>query len=189
MRRYAELLAALPGIGTNLLADRLRSLAEDGLIQLIDPDNRRAGYELTKRGEALQPTVLALARWGLETMADHADVGDVRSDWAALGVQALIDDARASAVDEDYLFLIDGEAFTISVRDRHAVARDSATDTPALTVKTDAVTLLDIGMRKLDPVAALIAGRLAVSADDADAMLRCLNLLGLYEGKADTSSA
>jgi DNA-binding HxlR family transcriptional regulator len=185
-RRYAELLAALPGIGTNLLADRLRFLTEEGLIRPIDPDNRRTGYELTKQGEALQPTVLALARWGLETMSDQAKAGDVRPDWAALGVQALIDDTRASAVDDDYLFLVDDEAFTISVRDCHAVARDGATDTPTLTVKTDAVTLLDVGMRKLDPVAALVAGRLEVSADDPGAMVRCLGLLGLYEGQLGT---
>ncbi|HEX3960731.1 MAG TPA: helix-turn-helix domain-containing protein [Trebonia sp.] len=188
-RRYAELLAALPGIGTNLLADRLRFLTEEGIIRSIDPDNRRIGYELTEHGEALQSTVLALARWGLETMAGHASSGDVRPDWAALGVQALIDDARTAAVDDDYLFLVDDEAFTISVRDHHAVAHDGATDAPTLTVKTDAVTLLDIGMRKLDPVAALVGGRLAVSASDPAAMVRCLTLLGLYEGRPDAGEA
>ena len=31
-KRYNDLLDALPGIGTNLLADRLKSLTRDGLI-------------------------------------------------------------------------------------------------------------------------------------------------------------
>ncbi len=31
-KRYKDLLAALPGIGTNLLAARLKELADEGLI-------------------------------------------------------------------------------------------------------------------------------------------------------------
>ena len=31
-RRYAELLDGLPGIATNLLAERLRSLEENGIV-------------------------------------------------------------------------------------------------------------------------------------------------------------
>ncbi|MGV3625580.1 MAG: winged helix-turn-helix transcriptional regulator [Archangium sp.] len=41
-RRYSELLAALPGITTNLLADRLK--------------------ELTEAGAALEPAIMELAR-------------------------------------------------------------------------------------------------------------------------------
>lgn len=183
-RRYAELLDALNGMGTNLLAERLRLLTEAGVIRQVDPRDRRSGYELTERGRALQGTVLALARWGLDVMADLVVEGTVQAGWALLGVQALIDDARASDVDEDYLFLVSGETFTVSVRAGHAEAHDGPATEPAITVSTDATTLIDIGARRMDPIAALVAGRLAVTASDPDAMLRCLHLLGLHEGPA-----
>jgi DNA-binding HxlR family transcriptional regulator len=180
-RRYAELLAALPGIGTNLLAERLRSLTEEGLIQLVDPGDRRSGYELTERGRALEEPVLALARWGLETMAGHAAAGTVRPGWSMLGVQALMDDSRAAALDEDYMFIVDDDVFTIRVRSGHASVRGDAAADPALLVQTDATTLIDVGMRRLNPVSALVAGRVAVTAQDPEAMLRCLTLLGLSD--------
>ncbi len=59
-RRYGELLSHLGGMGTNLLAKRLKDLTEAGLL-----DNRGATYQLTAAGSALEPAVLALIRWGL----------------------------------------------------------------------------------------------------------------------------
>lgn len=55
-RRYSELLTALPGITTNLLADRLKELSALGLVS--------DGYELTESGAALEPAIMELARWG-----------------------------------------------------------------------------------------------------------------------------
>jgi DNA-binding HxlR family transcriptional regulator len=179
-RRYAELLQALPGIGTNLLAERLRFLAESKIIRMVHPGDRRSGYELMERGEALREPVMALARWGMDTMADHARYGHVNSGWSVLGVQSLIDDSRASATPEDYVFHVDDEVFTISVRDGHAKVVPDAVPNAAMTVITDAATLSDIGSRKLDPIAALLADRLAVTGDP-EAMPRCLRLLGLYD--------
>lgn len=186
-RRYAELLDALPGIGTNLLADRLHFLVGAGLVHLVDPDDRRSGYRLTERGLALHDSVLALARWGLGIMAEQAGAGTVRSGWALLGVQALIDDSRAPDADEEYVFAVDGEVFTVTVRDGHAYARDGAATAPVMTVVTDAATMIDIGARKLDPVAGLVSGKVTVTTDDPQAMLRCLRLLGLYD--ADGNAA
>jgi DNA-binding HxlR family transcriptional regulator len=178
-RRYAELLHALPGIGTNLLADRLRSLGEAGIVRAVDSDDPRSGYELTEHGEALRPAVLAMARWGMETMTSDVHRGHVNPSWAQLGVQALIDDERASEVDEDYVFYVGGEGFTLSVRSGHAEVHSGAVRDPAMTIVTDPETLMAIGSRSLDPIAALVAERLTVTGEPL-AMPRCLRLLGLY---------
>jgi DNA-binding HxlR family transcriptional regulator len=180
-RRYAELLAALPGIGTNLLAERLRTLTEVGLIQLVDPDERRSGYALTERGRSLEEPVLALARWGLKIMSEHATEGTFRPGWSMLGVHALLDDSRAPATDEDYTFVVDDEIFTIRVRDGHVTVIEGAALAPVLTLRTDAATLVEVGARQLNPVSALVAGRVTVSAEDPEAMLRCLDLMGLSD--------
>jgi DNA-binding HxlR family transcriptional regulator len=180
-RRYAELLQALPGIGTNLLAERLRFLADQGVIRTVDPEHRRSGYELTERGQALRQPVLLLARWGMETMSDQAKSGHVHAGWAQLGVEALIDDAHAPAVDEDYVLVVDKETMTISVRKGHAEIHPGPVANPAMTIKTDPVTLMDIGAKRLDPIAALLSERVTV-AGDPEAMSRFLRLLGLYAG-------
>ena len=182
-RRYAELLESLPGIGTNLLAERLRMLTDLGIIRGVDPGHRRSGYELTDIGYALHEPVLALARWGLGIMTEQAPSDAVRSGWALLGIQALIDDMRAPAIDEEYMFVVDDEVFTIAVRGGHAEAHAGGTESPALTVNTDARTLIDVGSRRLDPMAALVSGRISVLTEDSESMLRCLRLMGLYDAQ------
>jgi DNA-binding HxlR family transcriptional regulator len=75
-RRYGELLEALPGIGTNLLVNRLRDLEAAGVIgRVLAPAPQAAVvYELTDRGRALKPTIAALQAWG-ETNSDSRDRG------------------------------------------------------------------------------------------------------------------
>lgn len=65
-RRYGELLDALPGIGTNLLVNRLRDLEAAGVVgrALARSPQSAVVYELTDRGRALQPIVDALQAWG-----------------------------------------------------------------------------------------------------------------------------
>ena len=62
-RRFNELARALPGIGRNLLAARMRELREAGLVE-----RRAPGYDLTPRGRALEETLFALTRWEMEEM-------------------------------------------------------------------------------------------------------------------------
>jgi DNA-binding HxlR family transcriptional regulator len=79
-RRYGELLDALPGIGTNLLVNRLRDLEAAGVVgRVLAPTPQSAVvYELTDRGRALRPTVDALQAWGEANTdpRDHAMSGD-----------------------------------------------------------------------------------------------------------------
>ena len=73
-RRYGQLLEALPGIGTNLLVNRLRDLETAGVVtRVLAPAPQSAVvYKLTDRGRALQPTVDALQAWG-EANTDSPD--------------------------------------------------------------------------------------------------------------------
>jgi len=59
-RRYGDLRAALPGIATNLLADRRRELEEAGLVA-------RTVYSLNTAGwHKVPPVVKAVATFGLD---------------------------------------------------------------------------------------------------------------------------
>lgn len=64
-RRFTDLKAALPGIATNVLAQRLSDLEAAGVVVPVTlPPPARAAYALTERGHALRPTLRALAAWG-----------------------------------------------------------------------------------------------------------------------------
>jgi DNA-binding HxlR family transcriptional regulator len=73
-RRYGELVEALPGIGTNLLVNRLRDLEAAGVVgRVLAPSPQSTVvYQLTDRGRALQPTIDALQAWG-EANSDSPD--------------------------------------------------------------------------------------------------------------------
>ena len=87
-RRYTDLLAELPGITTNLLAKRLQDMEAAGLVAKGERANPAGAllYALTAAGEALEPVVMELGRWGGHLM-DRPRAGD-RVD-LALGLLSL----------------------------------------------------------------------------------------------------
>jgi len=64
VRRYGQMQRNL-GIARNVLADRLRQLVSDGMLERVryrtDPDWYE--YRLTERGLDLYPAIVALMRW------------------------------------------------------------------------------------------------------------------------------
>jgi len=72
--RYTDLRAALPGMATNLLADRLRALEAEGIVarRELPPPAASTVYELTEVGRDLEDAVHALIRWGGRWMAEPA---------------------------------------------------------------------------------------------------------------------
>lgn len=73
-RRFTDLRAALPGIAPNLLTDRLRSLADEGLVTTAElpPPAARTVYRLTEDGRRVVPVLRALARFGARHLGGEA---------------------------------------------------------------------------------------------------------------------
>ncbi|NJM05348.1 helix-turn-helix transcriptional regulator [Candidatus Gracilibacteria bacterium] len=69
-KRFSDLRNALPGIGTNILTDRLKGLEEAGIIarRVLPPPAASTVYELTPYGQLLDGPVQALAQWGGMTL-------------------------------------------------------------------------------------------------------------------------
>ena len=61
--RFHELRDELPGIATNLLAERLRRLEVDGVVQRIQAHSTVL-YTLTEQGADIRPTLEELGYWG-----------------------------------------------------------------------------------------------------------------------------
>jgi DNA-binding HxlR family transcriptional regulator len=115
-RRYSDLLHGLPGVGTNVLATRLRELEEAGIVarrQLPAPTPATV-YELTEDGEDLRGVVDSLAQWGARRMTHPAKDDTVEPRWLVGLLAATVD---ASRCDDGATFAlrVDHEPFTLSV--------------------------------------------------------------------------
>src|SRR5256885_4947377 len=84
-RRYNELLDGLPGIATNLLADRLRDLIDAGVLE------RREGqtYALTEWGEGLRAVISSLGRGARPLMGQLRRDDEFRSHWLVHPIRVL----------------------------------------------------------------------------------------------------
>ena len=94
--RYTDLRSGLPGIATNLLAERLRELEHAGVITREDapPPIATALFRLTSRGEQLRPVLEDLARWGVALMSEQKPDDSVRSHWLAWALEAILSDRQ-----------------------------------------------------------------------------------------------
>jgi DNA-binding HxlR family transcriptional regulator len=91
-KRYTDLRRNLPGIATNLLAERLRDLDEDGLVtrRELPPPTPASVYELTETGRALEEPILALIRWGGRFLPAAPATSVFRGEWLALALKAVL---------------------------------------------------------------------------------------------------
>ena len=73
IRRFDEIQQAL-GIARNTLADRLRRLVEEGLLEKrpYQRDPVRYDYVLTEKGRDFFGVIAAMSRWGDRWLADEA---------------------------------------------------------------------------------------------------------------------
>jgi len=81
-RHFRELLTqSMEGIASNILADRLRRLVEQGIItRSDDPTHKqKAIYSLTEKGIALVPLLLEMAAWGQEYLPASTSHGRARA--------------------------------------------------------------------------------------------------------------
>lgn len=90
-KRFGDLAGRLPGIATNILAARLKSLGAHDVLRrtTLPPPANVAAYELTPHGEALQPMLDGLALWGFRYLPDGAADRTTRVSWAALSMRAV----------------------------------------------------------------------------------------------------
>ncbi|MBF6062316.1 transcriptional regulator [Nocardia terpenica] len=99
--RYRDLIDGLPGIATNLLADRLRDLEAAGVVERrLTGAGSVVEYALTPWGAELRQPIESLIRWSTPLMLRGPDGDSFRPEWLALAVPALLDarvKVRASA--------------------------------------------------------------------------------------------
>ena len=82
-RRFNQLLEGLPGISTNLLAERLKFMRTQGLLL-----KERGTYRLDRRGRELESVIIELGRWGWKEMARGPGPADATNiGWALVALK------------------------------------------------------------------------------------------------------
>lgn len=73
-KRFTDLLNGLSGIPTNILTARLKEMEEAGVVRrrLLAGRASLVVYELTEYGKRLEDVVLAMGRWGAQSLGTQA---------------------------------------------------------------------------------------------------------------------
>lgn len=97
--RYSDLQRGLPGIATNLLADRLRDMEMAGLVRRssLPRPAKAVVFSLTDRGAALEGVVREFVKWGAPAMNVPTPGEYFRSHWLLLPLRALCRDNNPAA--------------------------------------------------------------------------------------------
>ena len=117
-RRFNDLQNSLKGLGSNLLASRLKELESADIVEKQPIGAGGHLYALTESGKALEPALLSLVRWGLaygpesETGLHHQD------DWDLLALKALFRANRAGDLSVCVQFKTDEFAGWMDIRDQ-----------------------------------------------------------------------
>ena len=96
-RRYTDLKQGLPRIPTNILSARLKELQEGGVIRRVPLARCGLVYELTDYGRQLEPIVLALGRWGFQSMGEPDPEDIVTADSLTVALRTAFRPELASA--------------------------------------------------------------------------------------------
>ena len=91
-QRYTDLVERLPGIGTNILAARLRDLEHHGVVarRTLPPPAASKVYELTAYGRELRPAMRELALWGARSLGPPTDPDQLFEGWLANAMDVVI---------------------------------------------------------------------------------------------------
>jgi len=160
-RRYTDLADALPGIGSNILASRLRDLEEAGIVRKtkLPPPWAVSVYELTERGRELDSVLRALAAWGASTLGPP-EAGDC---WSMYAVHVRF--RPEEAVDGTYeIRFVDGETISLQVTGGELVAMKLPADDPDFVVEAAAEELHKVISGAMSARTAVSEGRVKLLA-------------------------
>lgn len=127
-KRYTDLAESLQGIGTNILASRLRDLEAAGVVakRRLPPPAASRVYELTDYGHELRPVIRELALWGARSLGPPTAQDELFPGWLANALDTVLAPLAPAGrfefrVGEEVASLVDGEAQAGPVEDPDVV--------------------------------------------------------------------
>jgi DNA-binding HxlR family transcriptional regulator len=127
-KRYTDLAEHLPGIGTNILASRLRDLEAGGIVEKrkLPPPAASRVYQLTPYGEELRPVLRELALWGARSLGPPTGEEELFPGWLENALGTLLAPFAPPGlfvfrVGEEVASIVDGQAQAGAVEDPDVV--------------------------------------------------------------------
>jgi DNA-binding HxlR family transcriptional regulator len=180
-RRFTDLMDGLPGISTNLLTERLKSLEQQGILtrRTLPPPAASMVYELTPLGKGLEPALLELGKWGSQFVPPSwEDVNLLHLNSYALTHKTFFRPERAEGVNESYELHIDGEVLQLHFEDRTVHVCQGEAPNPDGVFYTEMPVYMRLIAGAIEPEDAIAEGLVRVKGDPAR-LRRFLHLCGL----------
>jgi DNA-binding HxlR family transcriptional regulator len=168
-KRYTDLAAALPGIGTNILAGRLRDLEKADVIQKrrLPPPAATQVYELTAYGEELREPLYALGRWGARSLGPPRPDDSLAPGWLVNAVRATC--TQGCLPDRVFELRVDGDAVTARFDGDELVVEGGSSPNADTVIETDPATLFSLAAGQFSTSDAMKAKTLKVTGNRQDA--------------------
>ncbi|WP_028935574.1 winged helix-turn-helix transcriptional regulator [Pseudonocardia spinosispora] len=180
-KRYGDLQRSLRGMGTGLLAARLKHLEREGLAHKVTlpAPARTPAYALTEAGEELGPAVLALARWGTKwAMGSRREDETFHPGWAVLAMEAFFVPQEAADLCAVYEFRVGDEVFHLRVENGTIDAQHGPAQHPDAVIDTGEEMFAQLAEGRERLADAIGDGR-ATASGDAEALRRLATLFCL----------
>jgi DNA-binding HxlR family transcriptional regulator len=168
-KRYTDLAEGLPGIGTNILAGRLRDLEEAGVIQKrrLPPPAAASVYELTPYGEELREPLYALGRWGARSLGPPRPDDSLAPGWLVNAVRATC--TSGCLPDKVFELRVEDDAVTARFEGDELVVESGSSPEADTIIETDPPTLFSIAAGQLSTSEAVRTKVLRVTGSRKDA--------------------
>jgi DNA-binding HxlR family transcriptional regulator len=168
-KRYTDLAAGLPGIGTNILAGRLRDLEAAGVIQKrrLPPPAAANVYELTPYGEELREPLYALGRWGARSLGPPTADDALAPGWLANAVRATC--TGGCLPDKVFQVRVEDESVTARFEGEELIVESDSAAEADTVIETDPATLFCIASDQFSIREAIKSESVKITGDRADA--------------------
>ena len=139
-RRYTDLMDGLPGIGTNVLAARLRDLDTAGIVtkRALPPPTPVTVYDLTEAGRELGRTLASLRAWGAQHAPPTRRGDAIRPAWVLASATVIPSELPPGKVCE---LRVGSEVFQFTTEEVRLALRAGPADRPDTVVTLDTATL------------------------------------------------
>jgi DNA-binding HxlR family transcriptional regulator len=144
-KRFTDLRAGLPGISPDVLTQRLKELEEAGVVERrkLPPPAASRVYQLTERGEELEPILIQLGRWGSATPLPAGEP-QMNADALLLALKTVFSPGRAGDRSLGMELRLGGEDYGVHIGHGSIYTRRGPTAHSDATIETDPATLAQV---------------------------------------------
>ena len=180
VRRYSDLLRGLPGIGTNLLARRLKELLQTGLIeqQKLPPPAATTVYALTAEGRtAVLPIIRAFTNFGVHRLQTPPAATTFVPASSTMGAMSKFFVSGETAVSEMVQFNVEEDIFICQIEAGQLLGLGFGLppQPPTIILAAAAEHIMGAVMGYLDPAPAIEQGEIKIEKGSKTAVLQFFN--------------